>query len=174
MIHGIDHHGTFSRDPDYYRAIVPIGKARGHSYVLVTGIEDGDRYAAEVKRDVGDLMPIVFAAGAWKKDAALAAGFKVDVWEDDNPEYIAEQDPRRCVGMRAKDAPGIGGPHDLLFAAVVQDGDDGPALVERLSVESFGWPAEFDRSVIAFRKLSANARRLEAKRFLERRAGKAG
>lgn len=103
MIFAIDYHGTFSRDPGYYRAIVPIGKARGHSYVLVTGIEDGDQFAAEVKREVGDLMPIVFAAGRWKREAALAAGFKVDVWEDDNPEYIAEQDPRRCVGMRAKE-----------------------------------------------------------------------
>jgi hypothetical protein len=102
MMFAIDYHGTFSRDPDYYRAIVPIGKARGHSYVLVTGINDGDQYAEEVRRDVGDLMPIVFAAGQWKRDAALDAGFNVDVWEDDNPEYVAEQDPRRCVLARSK------------------------------------------------------------------------
>ena len=102
MIIGIDYHGTFSLDPDYFRAIVPIGKARGHAYVLVTGIADGDHYAAEVKREVGNLMPIVFAAGRWKREAALAAGFKIDVWMDNDPEYIAEQDPRRCVGFRAR------------------------------------------------------------------------
>lgn len=106
MIIAIDYHGTFSRDIVGFRAFVKSFQARGHVCVLVTGIEDGDRYAAEVRRDVGDLMPIVFAAGAWKKQAAKAAGFDVDIWVDDNPEYIAEQDPRRCVGMRKREQRG--------------------------------------------------------------------
>lgn len=102
MIFGIDYHGTFQRDVTTFRAIVRGLQAAGHSCVLVTGIDDGTHFAAEVRRDVADLMPIVFAAGAWKRDAAKAAGFEVDVWIDDNPEYVAEQDPRRCVGMRAR------------------------------------------------------------------------
>lgn len=102
MIFAIDYHGTFQRDVRTFRAVVRGLQAAGHTCVLVTGIDDGDSYAAEVKRDVGDLMPIVFAAGAWKRQAAKAAGFDVDVWIDDQPEYIAEQDPRRCVGMRTK------------------------------------------------------------------------
>lgn len=102
MTFGIDYHGTFQRDVATFRAIVRGLHAAGHTCVLVTGIEDGDRFAAEVKRDVGELMPIVFAAGAWKRQAAKAAGFDVDVWIDDQPEYVAEQDPRRTVGMRAR------------------------------------------------------------------------
>ena len=102
MIFGIDFHGTMSRDPQAFRMLANMLQSRGHTCVLVTGIEDGDEYAAEVRREVGDLMPIVFAAGAWKRQAAERAGYKVDVWIDDNPEYVAEQDPRRCVGMRSK------------------------------------------------------------------------
>lgn len=102
MIFGIDYHGTFARDVVGFRIIVHELVRRGHTCVLVTGIDDGDRYAAEVRRDVADLMPIVFAAGKWKRQAAREAGYEVDVWIDDNPEYIAPQDPRRCVGMRAK------------------------------------------------------------------------
>jgi len=85
---GIDYHGTFSRDPDAFREMVKALQYRGHTCVLVTGIADGDRFAAEVRREVGNLMPIVFANNAWKRDMAKAAGFDVDVWIDDSPEWI--------------------------------------------------------------------------------------
>lgn len=45
---------------------------------------------------------MIFAASGWKREAARRAGFSVDVWVDDQPEYIAEQDSRRCVCMRAR------------------------------------------------------------------------
>lgn len=96
MLFAVDFDGTFSRDPDYYRAVVAIGRARGHEYVLVTGRSDEGRWGAEVRAALGDLMPIVFAANGWKRAAAEAAGYKVDVWEDDHPEYIARQDPAVC------------------------------------------------------------------------------
>lgn len=93
MLHAIDYDGTFSRDPDYYRAVVAIGRLRGHEYVMVTGRSDSGRWGREVRDDVGDLMPIVFADNGWKKAAALRAGYEVDVWIDDKPEWIARQDP---------------------------------------------------------------------------------
>lgn len=91
ILHGIDYDGTFSADPDYYRAVVALGRSRGHDYVLVTGRSDEGQWGAEVRRDVGDLMPIVFAANGWKREAAERAGYKVDIWEDDHPEYVAKQ-----------------------------------------------------------------------------------
>lgn len=100
MIFGIDFHGTFQRDPTGFRELVRNLQYRGHTCVLVTGIEDGDQYAAEVRREVRELMPIVFAGSRWKKQAAKEAGYAVDVWIDDNPEYVAEQDPRRTVRQR--------------------------------------------------------------------------
>jgi hypothetical protein len=36
-------------------------------------------------------IPVVFAGVNWKKVASLNAGFKVDIWIDDNPEYVAYQ-----------------------------------------------------------------------------------
>ncbi len=82
--------GTFSRDPEAFRLIVGILRGRGHDCVLVTGRSNEGQWGAEVRRGVGDLMPIVFAAGIWKATAAERAGFKVDVWIDDMPEGIRE------------------------------------------------------------------------------------
>jgi hypothetical protein len=57
--------------------------------VLVTGREDIPGFAEPVRALVGDIMPIVFAGGSWKREAAKAAGWDVDIWIDDNPTYIA-------------------------------------------------------------------------------------
>ena len=84
----IDYHGTFSSDPELFRLLVARIQQAGHTCVLVTGIGDGDRYAAEVRSEVRGLMPIVFANGAWKEEAAKLAGFAVDIWIDDRPEGI--------------------------------------------------------------------------------------
>lgn len=105
MIIAFDYHGTFQRDVLAFHTVVRTFQSAEHTCILVTGIADGDHYAAEVRRDVGNLMPIVFAGGRWKKQAALEAGYAVDIWIDDSPEYVAEQDPRRTVGMREKAKP---------------------------------------------------------------------
>jgi hydroxymethylpyrimidine pyrophosphatase-like HAD family hydrolase len=96
----IDYHGTYSEDLDGFRAVVKLLQSRGHTCILVTGINDGTTWAAEIKRNVADLMPIVFANGAWKEEAALRAGFKVDVWWDDHPEGIRKPTPEF---MQARD-----------------------------------------------------------------------
>jgi len=84
----IDYHGTYSEDLDGFRVVVKLLQSRGHTCVLVTGINDGTPWAAEIRRNVSGLMPIVFANGAWKEEAARRAGFKVDIWIDDHPEGI--------------------------------------------------------------------------------------
>ncbi len=93
ILFGIDYDGTLSRDPEFFRLVVRAGLAAGHRFVLVTGRSDTGVWGTEVRRAVGDLMPIVFAADGWKREAAFAAGYKVDVWVDDHPEYVAKQDP---------------------------------------------------------------------------------
>ena len=101
LVFGIDYDGTFSADPDGFRAIVALLLARGHVCVLVTGRSDEAQWGAEVRRAVGDIMPIVFAGNAWKRDAAKRAGFDVNVWIDDHPEYIGPQDPA-TVAMKTE------------------------------------------------------------------------
>jgi hypothetical protein len=90
MIIAIDYDGTYSRDPLAFYGLVILLRGRGHTCVMVTGRSDEGRWGAEVRNAVGDLMPIVFAAGAWKATAAERAGFKVDVWVDDKPEGVRE------------------------------------------------------------------------------------
>ena len=101
MILAFDFDGTWTRDPDGMRAVVALLRSRGHVCILLTGRSDEHPWGSEVRAAIGDLMPIVFAAGTWKRDAARAAGYGVDVFIDDLPEYIAAQDPRRIVGRPA-------------------------------------------------------------------------
>jgi len=93
VIFGIDYDGTFARDPEFWEAFVPMAKIFGHECVLVTGRSDSREFGDQVTRAVGALMPIVFAGSNWKREAALKKGWRVDVWIDDNPEYVAEQSP---------------------------------------------------------------------------------
>jgi hypothetical protein len=62
-----------------------------------------------------------------------------------------------------------GGRHDQLLAAVVQPGDTAAQLAARLTVEAFGWPAELELEVVAFRELATASRVRAARRFLARR-----
>jgi hydroxymethylpyrimidine pyrophosphatase-like HAD family hydrolase len=88
-----DYHETFSTDLEGFRAVVKLFRSRGHTCIIVTGINDGTPWAAEIRRNIGDLVPIVFANGAWKEEAAKRAGYKVDIWIDDHPEGIRKPEP---------------------------------------------------------------------------------
>lgn len=98
MTFGIDFDGTFAADPPLFRAFVWMLHAAGHSAVIVTGRKDdlmlsdpGRHWGDELRAVVGDLLPIVFAGTEWKKEAAAKAGYAVNVWIDDNPEWIGPQ-----------------------------------------------------------------------------------
>jgi hypothetical protein len=88
-----DYHETFSADLEGFRLVVKLFQSRGFTCILVTGIDDGTAWAAEIRRNIGNLMPIVFAHGAWKEVAAKRAGYHVDIWMDDHPEGIRKQTP---------------------------------------------------------------------------------
>lgn len=96
MLFAIDFDGTFARDMDLFGEWLVIGRRMGHTFVLVTGRSDVAPWGDEVRRAVAGRMPIVFAADGWKRAAAEAAGYKVDVWIEDHPEYIDRQDPSIC------------------------------------------------------------------------------
>ncbi len=97
MIFGIDFDGTFAATPELWRRFILDAQRDGHTCVLVTGRSNNSPWSPwgrEVIEMVSDLMPIVFAGNQWKRQAALAAGYKVDVWIDDYPEYIGPQDTK--------------------------------------------------------------------------------
>lgn len=87
----IDFDGTFIADPVLWRMFIEQAHGRGHRCVCVTGRSDEGELTGEVRRAINGLVPVVFAGPNWKRDAARAAGFEVNVWIDDNPEYVACQ-----------------------------------------------------------------------------------
>jgi len=88
LIFGIDFDSTFTADPELFRAFVVLLKARGHIPVMVTARPERHGMDEAPKALVGDLMPIIFADGGWKAEAALQRGYAIDIWIDDNPTYI--------------------------------------------------------------------------------------
>jgi len=111
MIVVFDYDGTWTREPGVFRDLARVMLARGHTCVMLTGRSDEGRRGAEVRRAVGDVMPVVFAAGGWKREALerwmdqnMPEGGAHVVWIDDRPEYVGPQDPRRTIRRGAKRA----------------------------------------------------------------------
>jgi len=102
MLFALDYDGTFSAAPDLFREFRKLAERFGHRVVVVTGRSDEGRWGDEVREVVGPATPIVFCAGRWKRAAAEAAGYQVDVWVDDNPEYVGPQDPRLTAHKAAQ------------------------------------------------------------------------
>lgn len=97
---GVDYDGTLSADPALFSQAIALILQRGHGVVVVTGRSDEGRWGEEVRAAVAAVspahqIPIVFAGNRWKRQAAEEAGHAVDIWWDDNPEYVAPQDPDR-------------------------------------------------------------------------------
>ncbi len=90
MIFALDFDNTFDRDPELFREIVQLLRGRGHVAVCVTSRMAGINDAVE--QMVGD-VPVVYAGTRWKRAAARDAGYLVNVWIDDLPEYVDAQDP---------------------------------------------------------------------------------
>lgn len=94
MLFGIDFDGVFKEDPELFREIIALLKNKGHDAIVVTGRSETGIWGEEVKAVVGDLVPCIFAGLQYKMEATAEAGYKVNVWIDDNPQYIGRQDEK--------------------------------------------------------------------------------
>ena len=75
----LDYDGTFTRDPDLWRAFAALAKERGHAVSIVTM-----RFADDNEECVPDEgIPIVYT-----DRRAKASVFAADVWIDDQPQFI--------------------------------------------------------------------------------------
>jgi len=79
----LDYDGTYTRDPELWKQFVAIAKQRGHEVTIVTG-----RSPAEVIRNVE--LPIVYCSRTAKRNH-----FQVDVWIDDEPQWIVEDQVKK-------------------------------------------------------------------------------
>lgn len=100
----IDFDGTYTADPCFFRELMALAARHGHACVIVTGRSDEPPWGDQVRESAG-AVPIVFAAGGWKRSAALRAGHAIDVWIDDVPEYVAPQLDPEATAMRAAREP---------------------------------------------------------------------
>lgn len=91
MIIALDYDNTYTADPEFWNKFILDAEEAGHKVICVTGRSDTEDFARPVMESIGKLCQVVFAGPKWKRDAALAKGWKVDVWIDDMPEMVAKQ-----------------------------------------------------------------------------------
>lgn len=88
MTIAIDFDGTWTVDPDLWRAFVANARQRGHEVFIVTGRKDwsDDMERARLPVDVR----IIYTAGQMKEAAVRKSGLQIDVWIDDMPGMIQD------------------------------------------------------------------------------------
>jgi len=88
MTLGLDFDGTWTLDLFFWNDFVELAERKyGHKVVMVTGREKWTEDMARYR--LPPSLPIVYAGlKTPKREAALAAGFRVDVWVDDMPWMV--------------------------------------------------------------------------------------
>jgi len=81
--YSIDYDDTFTSDPDAFTDIANVLRNRGHEVIITS--QRCEKYEADMRKVVGQTLPIVFASGMSKEAAARLHGYAVDVWMDDVP-----------------------------------------------------------------------------------------
>ena len=88
---GLDYDGTWSADPEAFRAIATMLRSRGHRVLLITARMSGHGdVLRECERHVDRVM---FSGAHYKRALAQLHGESVDIWIDDNPEMIGSDIP---------------------------------------------------------------------------------
>ena len=82
MIIAIDWDKTITADPELFGGFIESALARGHTAIIVTGRQAHDTIVPPWP------IEVIYAGNEWKQGAALAAGYKVDIWIDDMPGMI--------------------------------------------------------------------------------------
>ena len=100
MTIAIDLDNTWTRSPRLWYEMYYDAAMRGHQTIMVTARRDPVTQEERARYMLPDSMPIVYSLGGFKKPAALAAGYHVDIWIDDSPGTI---DPDSCILKEAPD-----------------------------------------------------------------------
>lgn len=96
---GIDYDDTITEDIDCFGKIFKTMQEAGHNVIVVTGRSKIGNWETEVYKTLEYLqtkydlasIPVVFAGSEWKKQAAKNAGYPINIWMDNSPEYIDQQ-----------------------------------------------------------------------------------
>jgi hypothetical protein len=96
---GIDYDETITENFDLFGSIIKSIEDSGNQAVIVTGRSKIGAWETEVLDTVDYLInkfnikniPVVFSGSQWKKEAAKEAGYTINIWIDNSPEYIGKQ-----------------------------------------------------------------------------------
>lgn len=93
MIISIDYDDTYTKDPETFNKVIKLFQEAGHTVICVTlrFPFQGDAVLDSIGKHVS---AVLFTGGQMKKDYAIKAGYKVDVWFDDLPEMIVDTTAR--------------------------------------------------------------------------------
>jgi hypothetical protein len=84
MLIAFDYDGTYTRDPEFGDALIALAKQRGHEVIIVSNRAWPPERHERVPKDVVFLA----VADEYKRQAAEAAGYRVDIWIDDIPGTV--------------------------------------------------------------------------------------
>jgi hypothetical protein len=88
MIISIDFDDTFTADPITWKWVIKLLQSSSHTVVCVTGRHGTQEDIDETSAALPAGIPVVFAGDEAKNDAAILAGYAVDVWIDDQPARV--------------------------------------------------------------------------------------
>ena len=92
----IDYDFTYTADPDFWDAVIRLGRERGHQFICVTG---RDEPPGLHERQIP--VQVICSPSRFKCSAALERGHVVDVWIDDAPGTI---EPAKILQWGDEDA----------------------------------------------------------------------
>lgn len=96
---GIDYDDTITEDIDLFGTLIKSIEDSGNDAVIVTGRSKIGSWEEEVLTTIEyyknkyniKKLPVVFSGSQWKKEAAKEAGYHINIWIDNSPEYIGKQ-----------------------------------------------------------------------------------
>lgn len=96
---GVDYDDTITADFNCFGQLFKTIQSSGHNVIIVTGRSKTGKWETEVYQTLKTLyseynlteIQVVFAGSQWKREASIEAGYKIDIWIDNSPEYIGKQ-----------------------------------------------------------------------------------
>ena len=89
----IDYHDTYETDPKLWNSIINLFWLRKDEVICISRDHNGNKQ--EIIDGIGKVIGkenCYFTEGQAKKDFAKDNNLKVDIWIDDNPKHILEDD----------------------------------------------------------------------------------
>lgn len=86
MLISLDYDDTFTKDPEFWLSFVKQAQERGHIVKCITMRFPEGKDTMDPR--LLELVEVIFTSHKGKKKFVRNLGIFVDIWIDDNPDYI--------------------------------------------------------------------------------------